>query len=72
MTERKIIESIRKHVPKSVLIRVSQRANTFGESDKVLYLDPEETLVGTHEELLKQSDRYRAIVELQEGDGDEH
>lgn len=72
MTERKIIESIRKHVPKSVLIRVSQRANTFGESDKVLYLDPEETLVGTHEELLKQSDRYRAIVELQEGDDDEH
>ncbi len=72
MTERKIIESIQKHVPKSVLIRVSQRANTFGESDKVLYLDPEETVVGTHEELLKQSDRYRAIVELQEGDDDEH
>ena len=72
MTERKIIESIRKHVPKSVLIRVSQRVHTFGESDKVLYLDPEETLVGTHEELLKQSDRYRAIVELQEGDADEH
>ena len=72
MTERKIIQAIHEYYPKSVLIRVSQRVQTFGEVDKVLYLDSSETLVGTHEELLKQSDRYRAIVELQEGGDDEH
>lgn len=71
-TETKILETLKELSQETLILLVSHRVNRFNAFDHVLYMeDKGKALFGTHDEVLKQSDAYRDLVELQEGETDD-
>ncbi|HLR52745.1 MAG TPA: ABC transporter ATP-binding protein [Candidatus Avamphibacillus sp.] len=67
-TEAKLLEAIQKY--HCTLFIITQKVSTAMNADRILLLDEGKMLaLGTHEELLKQSELYKRIVESQFGEG---
>ena len=65
-TEEKIIENLRNNYKRSLIIIISHRLAIFEKIDKVILLKEDKTAeYGTHEELLRESDIYATIFNLQ-------
>lgn len=68
-TEQKILEAIRQSYSDCIILFVSHRVRSFAQFDLVLFMEEKgKATSGTHTALLKQSELYRELVELQEGD----
>ncbi len=68
-TEQKIIEAIRQSYSDCIILFVSHRVRHFSQFDQVLFMEEKgKAISGTHSELLKRSELYKELVELQEGD----
>ncbi|UJL48219.1 ABC transporter ATP-binding protein [Virgibacillus sp. NKC19-16] len=65
-TESRLLEAIQPYQCTTLI--VTQKVSTARSADRILLLDDGEVLnIGSHEELMKQSDLYRKIVESQFG-----
>ena len=65
-TERTIIRNLRNNRKGKTTILIAHRVSTIENMDKIIYLDDGRVAaVGTHEELLRDSEDYRNMVELQ-------
>ncbi|MDD4834307.1 MAG: ABC transporter ATP-binding protein [Lutispora sp.] len=74
-TEEIIIENLKKNYKHSLIILISHRLAIFSSINKIILLHNDKTLeYGTHNELMKSSDLYATIFDLQcteGGDNDE-
>ena len=66
-TEGKIIHDLRTKHKDSIILLISHRLAHFNELDQVIMLGHDRTYISTHEELLKSSDVYRQLYEVQKG-----
>ena len=65
-TERVIIGNLRENRRGKTTILIAHRISTVEKMDKIIFIDEGRILaVGTHEELLRDSEDYRTMVELQ-------
>jgi ABC-type multidrug transport system fused ATPase/permease subunit len=65
-TEEKIIENLRKHYNRSIIIIISHRLAIFNEINNIILLNSDRSAVyGTHYELMKTSGLYATIFNLQ-------
>ena len=65
-TERVIIGNLRENRRGKTTILIAHRISTVEKMDKIIFIDEGKLLaVGTHEELLRDSEDYRTMVELQ-------
>ena len=65
-TERVIIGNLRENRRGKTTILIAHRISTVEKMDKIIFIDEGKILaVGTHEELLRDSEDYRTMVELQ-------
>lgn len=71
-TEEKIIENLRKHYKNSVIVLISHRLSIFKNIDRILLLNSDKSYeYGTHSELMRGSELYETIFDLQcTGNGD--
>ena len=68
-TERVIISNLRENRRGKTTILIAHRISTVEKMDKIVFIDDGKILaVGTHEELLRDSEDYRTMVELQKLD----
>ena len=71
-TEREVFRNLRRLTGECIVILISHRLYLFPELDQVIWMENGETLVGTHEELVKSCAPYEAMYDLQKGEnGDE-
>ncbi|MBE6537758.1 MAG: ABC transporter ATP-binding protein [Ruminococcaceae bacterium] len=67
-TDARLRQAIKENTAESTVFIVSQRASSVMHADKILVLDDGECVsMGTHEELLRDSELYREIYETQFG-----
>lgn len=66
-TEGKILHDLRTKHKDSIILLISHRLAHFNELDQVIMLGHDRTYISTHEELLKSSDVYRQLYEVQKG-----
>ena len=66
-TEEKILHALRTKHQDSIILLISHRLAHFNEMDQVILLGHNQTLVSTHEDLLKTSNVYRQLYEVQKG-----
>lgn len=75
-TEEKIIENLKNNYKDSLIILISHRLAIFNRIDKIILLNSDKTVdYGTHNELMKKSELYSTIFNLQSiegGSNDEH
>lgn len=75
-TEEKIIENLKNNYNDSLIILISHRLAIFNRIDKIILLNDDKTVdYGTHNELIKKSELYSTIYNLQNtegGNNDEH
>lgn len=65
-TEEKIIENLKNNYKDSLIILVSHRLAIFSKIDQIILLKSDKTVdYGTHNELMKNSEVYREIFNLQ-------
>ena len=68
-TERVIINNLRENRRGKTTILIAHRISTVEKMDRIIFIDDGKILaVGTHEELLRDSEDYRTMVELQKLD----
>lgn len=72
-TEEKIIENLRNNYKDSLIILISHRLAIFNRINKIILLKNDTTAdMGTHEELMKKSDVYATIYNLQCTEGGDY
>jgi ABC-type multidrug transport system fused ATPase/permease subunit len=65
-TEEKIIDNLKKNYKNSLIIIISHRLTIFSQIDKILLLKNDKTFdYGTHDMLMKHSELYATIYQLQ-------
>jgi ABC-type bacteriocin/lantibiotic exporter with double-glycine peptidase domain len=68
-TEQKIIKALKETYPDTIILLVSHRVAMFSQFDQVLFLEAKgKAISGSSEELIKKSELYRNIFELQESE----
>jgi ABC-type multidrug transport system fused ATPase/permease subunit len=73
-TEERIIENLRTHYSDSIIIIISHRLSVFSKINRIILLHSAGAEYGTHEQLMKNSELYSTIYNLQcseGGDSDE-
>lgn len=69
-TEEKIIENLRSNYKDSLIILISHRLSIFNKINKIVLLKSDKTVdYGTHDELMKKSEIYATIFNLQYTEG---
>lgn len=72
-TDAKIREGFKNYIPETTKIIIAQRVSSVQDADMIIVLDGGGvSAVGTHSELLKNSDIYREVYEQQIAGGDEN
>ena len=72
-TEEEIIKNLKINYNDSLIILISHRLTIFNKVDRILFLRNDKTAdYGTHTELMKSSDVYKTIYNLQVTGGDNH
>ncbi|MCJ7690448.1 MAG: ABC transporter ATP-binding protein/permease [Clostridiaceae bacterium] len=72
-TEEEIIKNLKNNYKDSLIILISHRLTIFKGVDHIVFLNNDKTVdYGTHDELLKSSEVYRAILNLQSTGGDSY
>lgn len=72
-TEEIIIQNLKNSYKDSLIILISHRLSIFKKINNIVFLSKNETTdYGTHNELMKSSEIYRAIVNLQSTGGDNY
>ncbi|WP_291572981.1 ABC transporter ATP-binding protein [Clostridium sp. UBA4548] len=72
-TEEKIIENLRSNYKDSLIILISHRLAIFNRINRIILLKNDTTAdMGTHEELMKKSDVYATIYNLQCTEGGDY
>jgi ATP-binding cassette, subfamily B, multidrug efflux pump len=72
-TEEQIIENLKNNYKGSLIILISHRLTIFSRIDQIMLLNNDKTAdYGTHEELMKNSEVYRTIFNLQCNEGDNY
>lgn len=66
-TEAKILENIKKNFSDRLIIIISHRITAFENFDKVLFLEDGKSIYLTHEEMLKCSEEYSKLFNMQSG-----
>jgi len=65
-TEEKIIENLKNNYKQSLIILISHRLTIFSRINKIILIHNDKTIdYGTHNELIKQSNLYETIYNLQ-------
>lgn len=69
-TEEKTIQNLKENYKDSLIILVSHRLAIFNNIDKIILMNNDKTAeYGTHDELMKKSEVYRTIYDLQCSEG---
>lgn len=69
-TEEQIIENLKNNYNDSLIILISHRLSIFNKIDKIILLNSDKTAdYGTHDELMKKSELYATIYNLQSTEG---
>ena len=72
-TEEEIIENLKNNYKDSLIILISHRLTIFKAVNHIVFLNNDKTAdYGTHDELLKSSEVYRSIFNLQSTGGDNY
>ncbi|HZK72321.1 MAG TPA: ABC transporter ATP-binding protein [Clostridia bacterium] len=72
-TEEEIIENLKNNYKDSLIILISHRLTIFKAVNHIVFLNNDKTAdYGTHDELLKSSEVYRSIFNLQSTGGDSY
>ncbi len=64
-TEKEIYENIRREYKESIIFLISHRLSLFEQMDQILFIDNQSVEVGTHQELLKNNEKYKHLYFLQ-------
>ena len=70
-TEREAFAHLQELAKDSIVLLISHRLYLFPRMNQIIWMEAGETVVGTHEELLKQVPEYAQLFAAQEG-GAEH
>ena len=69
-TERRVLDSIKKHRPESTLVIAAHRVSSVMDCDEIIYLRDGEIIErGTAEELIEKGGAFAAVYHLQTSDG---
>ena len=68
-TEDIIFENLRGYVKDKVVFLISHRLYHFPQMRKIIFIENGNTVVGTHDELMKSVPTYRKLYESQTGGG---
>lgn len=64
-TEKEIYENIRREYKDSIIFLISHRLSLFEQMDQILFIDNQSVEAGTHQELLKNNEKYKHLYFLQ-------
>lgn len=64
-TEKEIYENIRREYKESIIFLISHRLSLFDQMDQILFIDNQSVEAGTHQELLKNNEKYKHLYFLQ-------
>lgn len=64
-TEKEIYENIRREYKESIIFLISHRLSLFEQMDQILFIDNQSIEAGTHQELLKNNEKYKHLYFLQ-------
>lgn len=64
-TEKEIYENIRREYKESIIFLISHRLSLFEQMDQILFIDNQSVETGTHQELLKNNEKYKHLYFLQ-------
>ena len=64
-TEKEIYENIRREYKDSIIFFISHRLSLFDQMDQILFIDNQSVKAGTHQELLKNNEKYKHLYFLQ-------
>ena len=64
-TEKEIYENIRREYKDSIIFLISHRLSLFNQMNQILFIDNQSVEAGTHQELLKNNEKYKHLYFLQ-------
>ena len=64
-TEKEIYENIRREYKESIIFLISHRLSLFEQMNQILFIDNQSVEAGTHQELLKNNEKYKHLYFLQ-------
>ena len=64
-TEKEIYENIRREYKDSIIFLISHRLSLFDQMNQILFIDNQSVEAGTHQELLKNNEKYKHLYFLQ-------
>jgi len=72
-TDAQIRSAFKEYIPKTTKIIIAQRISSVSDADMIVVMDGGKiSNIGTHEQLLKESDIYKEIFEQQTNGGDDN